>query len=91
MMLAKLAVMSRKIHRLLVMIIIPLGLTQMVTGVKLKYPHLVPFLTAPAASNAHSLLGIWFSIVLFLMMITGLFLYLYPTLQKMIRKSQAPQ
>jgi len=85
--LPKLVVIARKIHRFLVGIIILLSIIMMLTGSAMKYPEIAlidPFF----ARRAHNIISTFFSLALTLMMVTGLFMYLYPWLSKIKNKSQ---
>jgi len=77
---------ARKIHRLLMLFIVVLGLVQMVTGMSMKYPGMIPFMDSTAARLLHNQTATYFSFVFGLQMITGLVMYLAPTLIKTFRK-----
>jgi polyferredoxin len=85
--LSKLAVYARKSHRFFVILVILLGLVMMITGSAMKYPDLVPFVDPFAARRFHGLISTFFSLVLFVMILTGGFMYIYPWLIKMIKKN----
>lgn len=85
--LAKTAVIARKIHRMMVLIMLFLGLVMMVTGSSMKYPNLMPFINPLTARQVHNLISTFFSIIFIVMMLTGLFMYSYPWLQRITRKS----
>lgn len=91
MMLGKLAVYARKIHRILVLFITVLGTTMAVTGLTMdeagEGSSLLSFINYGAARQLHGSLSKIFAIILGSMIITGLYLYLYPWLQKTFRKS----
>lgn len=88
--LAMLQLYARKIHRLCVLIITILGLLMMATGIILKYPvlmiQLFPFIDLRLATQIHGNIAPYFVIVLAVMMITGGYMYLYPTLLGFVRK-----
>ena len=94
--LAKLAVIARKIHRLFVLIVTILGLFMMITGVIMKYPGffmtLFPSADLSFSVTIHTNISTYFVLALLVMMITGLYLYLYPWIQKRIssRKPSGP-
>ena len=84
--LPKLALLSRKTHRLLVVVVVTLGLIMMITGAVMKYPDLVTFIYPFAARQLHGFVCTFFFIVLFVMMATGGFLYLFPWFTKQLSK-----
>jgi hypothetical protein len=90
--LAKLSVWSRKIHRYLVILISVIGFVMMVTGYKMKQATegvvVLPFLDYAATRTLHNQLSTLFAVVLGIMMLTGIFLFLYPWIIKMTRKNQ---
>jgi hypothetical protein len=92
MMLGKLAVYARKIHRILVLFITVLGVVMAATGLTMDEAgesgnSLFPFIDYRFARRIHGSLSTYFALVLGLMIATGLYLYLYPWLQKTFRKS----
>jgi hypothetical protein len=85
MMTTKLYILSRKIHRILVMIISVIGILMAITGVILKYPFIsknLSFLDLGLIRYLHNNLSPYFTIVFLLMSITGIFMYLFPLLKK---------
>jgi hypothetical protein len=88
--LVKLSIWSRKIHRYLVILISVIGLVMMVTGFKMKQATegviVFPFFDSTATRTLHNQLSTLFAIVLGIMMLTGLFLFLYPWIIKLTRK-----
>jgi len=88
--LVKFAILARKIHRWLLFLTIPLGLAQMTTGLVMLYPSVFSFITPAVAVPVHLATAPWFALFFFLAMLTGLFLYLYPWLQRISRKN-SPQ
>lgn len=77
---------SKKIHRLLVSVIVITSLTMIATGIFLKYPLINPF-DPGVTRSLHNNLSIIFSVILFLMAASGLFMYLFPFLNKPKPKS----
>ena len=74
---------SRKIHRILVLIILTLGLTMTVTGALLKYTVIareyLTFVDLGFVRYLHNQLSTYFGIALVLMIITGTWMYFYPS------------
>lgn len=87
----KLYLISKQIHRLLVIMITGLGAAMAGTGIMLKYPvtsaGLLPGLSLGLVRFIHSTLSTAFSVVLVLMIATGLVMYVIPWIQK--RRSQS--
>ncbi len=85
---------AKKIHRILVLIIMVLGLTMAVTGTLLKYTWITTdYLTSVdlvQVRSLHSALSTYFGIVLVLMILTGLWMYLYPPLKRTFAKKNTP-
>lgn len=85
---------SRKIHRILVLIIMVLGLTMAVTGMLLKYTWITSdYLTGidlTQVRSLHNALSTYFGIVLVLMIITGIWMYFYPPLKKALSANATP-
>lgn len=78
---------SKKIHRILVLIITVLSLLMALTGLMLKYPAFnLNLINLGLVRYLHNQLSPLFGIVLTLMIITGVWMYLYPELQKRIKK-----
>lgn len=74
---------AKKLHRTLVLIITILSLLMMLTGLMLKYPALsFNLINLGLIRYLHSQLSPLFGSVLTLMIITGIWMYLYPELQK---------
>ena len=71
----QLYILSRKIHRLMVIIIVALSLVMMVTGLNMKYGWF--FLNYSFAREIHGILGPYFAIALTINIITGFYMYLY--------------
>ena len=72
----------KKIHRALVWIIITLGLVMGGTGLLLKFPAFADsyfsFFVPVQIRYLHNQISVYFSIALALMMITGIWMYIYP-------------
>ena len=83
--LTKLSVLARKIHRLLVILIIITGLIMTITGSTMKYPNLSP-INPLFARNLHDLTSTFFAVIFLMMMLTGSYMFFYPKLQKYFRK-----
>lgn len=80
----KLYLFSRMIHRVLVLIILVSTFIMTTTGIILKFNSLADFLQIDLAMIRfiHNNFSIVFSLVLFLMMLTGVVMYIYPLLRK---------
>jgi uncharacterized iron-regulated membrane protein len=78
----------RKLHRVLVLVICIATLVMMGTGVVLKYPQITNIIPVSLSSvrTLHNTASPLFSIVLFLMMLSGVVMYFYPIIVK--RKKQ---
>lgn len=78
--------LSRKIHRLLVLLITVLGLAMAGSGLLLKYPSFVSqslsFIDLGLLRYLHNRLSPWFGILLTLMALTGVVMYFYPVYMK---------
>jgi hypothetical protein len=79
-------IISRKIHRILVIIISILGFVMMTTGTIIKFPEIfVSFgINVYFMREIHNTFSIFFSIIFFGMAVTGIVMYVYPIL---LRKS----
>ncbi len=75
--------LSKKVHRIFVLIIIVLGAIMAVTGLDLKYPIVQD---NGVLRFVHNNLSPFFTIVLAIMALTGAYLYFYPWYTK--RKAQ---
>ncbi len=77
---------SRKLHRYLVIFIILLGLLMTVSGVLLKYPKIssdyLQFINLGFVRFLHNQISTYFGIALFIMIVTGAWLYFYPLWQQ---------
>ena len=71
----QLYILSRKIHRFMVIIIVVISLTMMITGLNMKYGWF--WLDPLFARDLHNLLSPYFAIVLLINVITGFYMYLY--------------
>lgn len=78
--------LSRKVHRYLVIIIISLGLLMIISGVLLKYPKItidyLTFIDLGFVRFIHNQISTYFGIVLFIMILTGAWMYFYPMWQQ---------
>jgi Na+/alanine symporter len=77
-------VLSRKIHRILVIIITIAGFLMAFTGILLKYPYIagkLNFLNLGQIRYLHNNLSPIFTILFFLMGITGIIMYLFPLIR----------
>lgn len=85
MMTTNLYILSRKIHRIFVLIISVVGILMALTGLLLKYTFIASkftFIDLGLVRFIHNNLSPIFSIVFLSMLITGLFMYLYPLTRK---------
>ena len=74
---------AKKVHRILVLIITVISLLMALTGLILKYPALnLNLFDLGLIRYLHNQLSPLFGIVLFAMIITGIWMYLYPVLMK---------
>jgi exosortase/archaeosortase len=76
----KLYLFSKKIHRILVLLIILMTLVMIITGVALKYQ--INFFDLGLFRFIHNNLSPLFSIILILMILTGSVLYIFPLLKR---------
>lgn len=77
--------LARKIHRYLVLITVTLIIFMATTGGLLKYTFFsakIPFIDLGLIRFLHNNLSPFFSFILFLMAVTGSFLFLFPYLPK---------
>lgn len=73
--------LAKKIHRMLVFVIIVVGFTMSLTGILLKYSFLATkfdFIDLGQVRYLHNNLSPFFSVVLILMILTGIVMYLFP-------------
>ena len=87
----KLYIWSRQIHKLLIFVMTFLTLLMTFTGLLLKYSNIVntlPFINLTLMRYLHNNLSPFFAVVLILMLITGLYMYVYPTLKKSSLKTK---
>jgi hypothetical protein len=93
--LSKLAILSRKVHRFLVLIITVLGTVMAATGLTMheagEENNLFPFFDLNLAEKIHNTLSVYFTLVLGLMILTGLFLYLFPYITKFYSNRSTPK
>lgn len=85
----KLSYYARKIHRLLVILIVMSGLVMMTTGATMKYPEL-SFIDPIQARIIHNLVSTVFSFIFGGMMLTGLIMYCTPWIIKKFQKPSPP-
>ncbi len=78
--------LSKKIHRLLVLLISALILVMATSGLLLKYPDFVSrsmsFVDLGLLRYVHNRLSPWFGGILTLMALTGLIMFFYPAYAK---------
>ena len=82
---ANLYILSRKIHRILVLMISVIGLLMAVTGIFLKYTFIsekLTFIDLGLIRFLHNNLSPYFVIVFLGMLITGLMMYIFPFIIK---------
>lgn len=88
----QLYVYARKIHRLLVLVMVVLTVIMTITGSIMKYlfaVHLFFFISPALARYVHNMTSPFFSITLVAMAITGLYMYWYPIIRsKMMKKEK---
>lgn len=88
--LGKLSYYARKIHRFLLLFVIIFGLIQMVTGLAMRYPKMLPMIDQGAALSLHYKTATYFAIAFGLQMLTGIIMYLTPWLIKTFRRPPEP-
>lgn len=76
----KIYLWSRKIHRVFVLIVISLSLVMAVTGLALKYA--LTWFDLGLVRYLHNQLSPFFGLALFVMILTGGFMYLFPWLNR---------
>jgi len=79
--LAKIYQLARQIHTTMVLVILALGLAMTITGLILKFPAILGQVSTQTHLNIrslHNFLSPYFSLVLMIMLLTGLIMYLYP-------------
>lgn len=78
----KLYLLSKQIHRFCLILIVGSGGTMMLTGMALKYSSFVykymKFVDLQLFRTLHNTMSGFFSPVLFVMMLTGIVMYVYP-------------
>jgi len=88
-------VYARKLHRFLVLIISVLTIIMIITGGIMKYPDIasaiVPSVNFERIREVHSNISTYFSITLVLMALTGIIMYLYPTVIKWFKPQKPVQ
>lgn len=84
-MITKLYLISKKVHRLLVIMMLVMGTIMGLTGVIMKYPSVLrffPFVDLGLNRYLHNNLSIIFVMGLGCMIITGTYMYLFPTIRR---------
>ena len=78
----KLYLLTKQIHRLILYVTVLLIAFMSVTGLILKYPtlsiHYLPFLDLGLIRYIHNEFSLYFIAVLFVMAVTGIFMYVFP-------------
>lgn len=82
----KVFIFFKRIHRLLALLVASFGIVMMITGMSMKYGWFVDPLTA---RSTHNLFSTFFVIALLPMMITGLFMFIFPYWQRYISRRRA--
>lgn len=78
-------ILSRKIHRILVLIISVIGILMAITGILLKYTFIatkLTFIDLGLIRFIHNNLSPFFAVVFLGMLITGLIMYIFPLIRK---------
>jgi len=78
----KLHFLSKKIHRLFVLIITVLIVVMAVTGTMLGHPSWFVSFDLGMVRFVHNRLSDYFTVVLVLMLVSGLYMYFFPILNK---------
>jgi hypothetical protein len=78
----KLYLYSKKVHRVLVLIITAMTLVMAGTGIMLEYSVSFFGLDLGLVRYLHNKLSVYFTVVLALMLITGLHMYVFPVLNR---------
>jgi hypothetical protein len=78
----KLYLYSKKIHRLLVLVITAMTIVMAGTGIVLEDPSSYPGLDLGLVRYVHNKMSISFTVVLAIMTITGLYMYFFPVLNR---------
>jgi len=86
----RLSYYSRRVHRVVMLFVIVLGLIQMATGTAMKYPQLFPFVDQSAVRLLHFDVATYFSIAFVIQIVTGIIMYIAPKLIKALRKPSPP-
>lgn len=81
---------ARKIHRILLFFVVIFGLIQIVTGLTMKYPQMLPMIDPGGARLLHFQTATYFTVVFGLQMITGLIMYFTPWLLKQLNLHKTP-
>ena len=84
----KLYILSRQIHRLLVFVMTALLMVMALTGLVLKYTFIadkLSFINVGYIRYLHNNMSPYFTVVLCLMLMSGLYMYIFPLLRKIGR------
>ncbi|MFA6909225.1 MAG: hypothetical protein WC289_05095 [Patescibacteria group bacterium] len=85
---------TKKIHRMLMLMIMTIGLFMAATGLLLRYQSFTseyfPLLSLGQIRFLHNKLSVYFAIILILMIITGLWMYFYPVVTRHRHHKQPP-
>lgn len=84
-MMIKLYILSKQIHRLLVFVMTILLLVMSITGLLLKYTFIAdkfPFIDTGYVRYLHNNTGPYFTVVLSVMLLSGLYMYLFLVLRR---------
>ncbi len=75
---------AREIHKMFAIATFILGSAMTLTGLILKFPQLskLPFIDPSFSRFLHNALSPFFAVALILMMVTGVFMYVFPWLLK---------
>ncbi len=87
-------VFMKQVHRFMVLGILVLGLAMGITGVLLKFPSIAAnylmFIDMGYIRFLHNNLSTYFAVVFFLMMLTGIWMYFYPSWSAWRKRKQGP-
>ncbi|OGK20188.1 hypothetical protein A2866_01650 [Candidatus Roizmanbacteria bacterium RIFCSPHIGHO2_01_FULL_39_8] len=82
---SSLYLLCKKIHRITMFIAVILILIMSFTGTFMKFPFLLAYFglfTIAQLTQWHSLFSPYFALTILIMLVTGVFMYLYPILKK---------
>ena len=89
-MMQKLYINARKIHRVLVIVVLISGLTMSTTGMIIKFPEIFgPYLSLYSARQIHNIISSIFGPLFIIMALTGLVMFTYPYILKWKQKKKA--